>query len=121
MKRILIFIAVVVFLSIEPPKKNIAQTPSNAIVTKENRIKKLEQQVDSSQAEMLKKLRQIKPNPVVIYKTRYKPNIVYVTSDNAVTNITQGTRCDTVFYLVKKKNLMQRLFGHQRADTIKVK
>ncbi len=119
MKKLLA-VFIICTLMLQPSEEQKAQVPQNTI-EQENAM--LKQQVNLKQDSLIQKLNEaLRKKSTVVYKTRYRPKIVYVASDGkAIAGINSGEPCDTVFYLVKKKNLLQRMFGSQRADTIRVK
>ncbi len=113
--------SMLLLLMFRPAEDQKAQAikPSTQIEAENNLLKK---EIAAKQDSVLRNLSEaVKQKPVVIYKTRYRPKIVYVTSDNSIAGIAPGTKCDTVFYLVKKKNLLQRVFGSRAMDTLRIR
>ncbi len=85
-----------------------AQSTQTTII--EQRNARLIDTIDAKAAIVLRNARADSMHtPVVIYRTKYVRPVGVV-----------STNCDTVYYVIKKKPLLKRLFTRHTTDTIRV-
>lgn len=86
--------------------------------TKEQENKAIKAKLDIKQDSIISSLKKAandakKPKVVYITKWRVKPtDTVYVNGN--------PEHCDTLYFVVKKNNLLKRIFTRQQADTIRL-
>lgn len=113
---ILIIIGLITF----KPNGN-TQVISPAVVIKMEENKKLKADIQTSIDSSLnnlktaaKEIKEVKRQPRTVYITRWRTkrtDTVYV--------VTPPHECDTIYYLIKKNNWMQRMSGSKKMDTTK--
>lgn len=90
----------------------ITQVNPSAI-SKEKENKEIKARLEQKQAGIINNLNQAinEKKPKVIYKTKWRTVYLNGTPEN----------CDTIYYVVKKNNLLQRIRTGKKTDTIQLK
>ena len=119
-----IAVAFICILMLQPSEKGHTQSTVLNNIPKEQENKKLKDTLDIKQKMILDNLKKAVQLASMPQKqpVRYITKIVYFTPEGTVVpdkNTKKG--CDTVFYVIKKNNLIQRLFGKNKTDTLRVK